>query len=70
MEDPRFAVDDISLVALVRHALRLGWTRDPFDRLLVAHSLARRAPLCTLDGRIRRNQPPLPVELAPSAPRP
>ena len=70
MEDPRFAVDDISLVALVRHALRLGWTRDPFDRLLVAHSLARRVPLCTLDGRIRRNHPLLPLEFAPSGPRP
>jgi len=47
VDDPRFSVDDIALVALVRHGLELGWTRDPFDRLLAAHSLARRVPLCS-----------------------
>ncbi len=29
MDDPRFSVDDIALVALVRHGLKLWWTRDP-----------------------------------------
>ena len=29
MEDPRFSVDDIPLVTLIRHALGLEWTRDP-----------------------------------------
>ena len=53
MEDSRFTVDDIPLVAVTRHAIKLGWTRDPFDRMLVAHSLARRVPLCTVDRRIR-----------------
>ena len=53
MEDPRFTVDDIPLVSVIRHGLKLDWTRDPFDRLLVAHSLARRVPLCTVDRRIR-----------------
>jgi hypothetical protein len=28
-------------------------TADPFDRMLVAHSLARRMPLCTVDRCIR-----------------
>lgn len=51
--DPRFSVDDVGLTALVRPGLRLAWTRDPFDRLLAAHSLARRVPLCSLDRRIR-----------------
>jgi len=51
--DPRFVVDEAPLVALVEKALSLGWTRDPFDRLLAAHSEARRIPLCTLDERIR-----------------
>lgn len=55
MEDPRFTVDDIPLATLIRHALGLTWTRDPFDRMLVAHSLARRAPLCTIDRSIRRH---------------
>ncbi|MDP2955037.1 MAG: PIN domain-containing protein [Longimicrobiales bacterium] len=52
--DPRFVVDEVPLLALVSHALPLSWTRDPFDRLLAAHSAARRAPLCTLDRRMRR----------------
>jgi PIN domain nuclease of toxin-antitoxin system len=62
--DPRFVIDEVSLVSLVRKALPLGWTRDPFDRLLTAHSLARRTPLCTLDRRIRENHPLIPRELA------
>lgn len=52
--DPRFVIDEVPLMALVSHALPLSWTRDPFDRLLAAHSAARRAPLCTLDRRMRR----------------
>jgi len=51
--DPRFVIDEVSLVALVEKALPLSWTRDPFDRLLAAHSEARRVPLCSLDRRIR-----------------
>jgi len=51
--DPRFVLDEVPLVALVEKALPLSWTRDPFDRLLAAHSEARRVPLCTLDRRIR-----------------
>jgi PIN domain nuclease of toxin-antitoxin system len=51
--DSRFVIDEVPLMALVEHALALSWTRDPFDRLLAAHSQARRAPLCTLDQRIR-----------------
>ena len=55
MEDPRFTVDDIPLVTVIRHGLGLAWTRDPFDRMLVAHSLARRTPLCTVDRHIRKH---------------
>jgi PIN domain nuclease of toxin-antitoxin system len=50
--DHRFLLDDPSLVAIVDHALSIEWTRDPFDRLLVAHSVARRIPLCTTDRTI------------------
>ncbi len=53
--DDRFLIDDAPLLGLVRQALRLGWTRDPFDRLLVAHSMARRLPLLTTDETIRRH---------------
>lgn len=51
--DPRFVLDEVPLVALVEKALPLSWTRDPFARLLAAHSEARRVPLCSLDRSIR-----------------
>lgn len=37
---------------VVRHALPLRFTRDPFDRLIVAHADLLRATLITLDGRM------------------
>jgi len=40
---------------LIWIALGLASTRDPFDRMLVAHSLARGVPLCTADREIRRH---------------
>jgi PIN domain nuclease of toxin-antitoxin system len=47
--DSRFVLDEPPLVSLVERALPLSWTRDPFDRLLAAHSTLRRLPLCTVD---------------------
>lgn len=52
--DPRFLIDEAPLVRLIEHALPLTWTRDPFDRLLAAHSSARRVALCTLDETLLR----------------
>jgi PIN domain nuclease of toxin-antitoxin system len=66
MAEPSFTVDDVPLVTIVRHALRLDWTRDPFDRLLVAHRAARRVPLCTLGRWIRAGHRALPSELESS----
>jgi PIN domain nuclease of toxin-antitoxin system len=43
------------LDALVPHAMDLSWTRDPFDRLLVATALLHQAPLVTRDTRIHAN---------------
>ena len=63
MEDPRFIVDEISVVNLVQRSLELSWTRDPFDRLIAAHSLARRLPLCSLDELILENHKYLVHEL-------
>lgn len=37
---------------IVRHALPLEFTRDPFDRLIVAHADLLNAPLVTLDERM------------------
>jgi PIN domain nuclease of toxin-antitoxin system len=62
--DPRFLLDEVPLLALIQHALPLEWTRDPFDRLLAAHSTARRTPLLTLDRRIREEHRFLVPELA------
>jgi len=45
------ATDDF--VEIARAALPLAFTRDPFDRLIVAHAVLRRATLITLDARIQ-----------------
>jgi len=64
MQDRRFVVDEVPLVSLIRRAFPLSWTRDPFDRLLAAHSSVRRVPLCTVDRLIAENHPLLPEELS------
>jgi PIN domain nuclease of toxin-antitoxin system len=38
---------------VVRHALDQQWTRDPFDRIIVGHTLASGCQLLTADERIR-----------------
>lgn len=63
-DDPRFVIDEVPLMTLVAQALPLAWTRDPFDRLLAAHSAARRTPLCTLDRRMRKEHRFVVEELA------
>ncbi len=63
--DPRFVFDEPALAALIAHALPLAWTRDPFDRLLAAHSASRRLPFCSLDRRVRTHHRFLPREMKP-----
>jgi PIN domain nuclease of toxin-antitoxin system len=63
--DSRFIVDDVPFDRMIRQALPLEWTRDPFDRILAAHSSSRRVPLCTLDRRMRRQHPLVVRELRP-----
>jgi PIN domain nuclease of toxin-antitoxin system len=36
MTDTRFILDEAPLVTVVQRALSLSWTRDPFDRIIVA----------------------------------
>lgn len=63
LNDRRFIVDEVPLLALVRQSLEVTWTRDPFDRFIVAHSMARRVPLCTTDRAIRDHHSPVVAEL-------
>lgn len=47
--DDRWTLDDPPAAAWFNRALDLGWTRDPFDRLLVAHALHRGWRFATSD---------------------
>ena len=40
---------------VVTQALKEGWTRDPFDRLIVGNAKAAGAPLVTRDERILKH---------------
>ena len=40
---------------VTKEALKLSWTRDPFDRLIVAHTKLLRCCLITKDKLIRSN---------------
>jgi PIN domain nuclease of toxin-antitoxin system len=53
--DIGLAICRIPFADVVEDALDQAWTRDPFDRLIVAHASAANAPLITKDERIRRN---------------
>jgi PIN domain nuclease of toxin-antitoxin system len=58
LRDGRWSLDDPSVHALVDHALALSWTRDPFDRLLVAHAQLRRWRLATSDELVLEHLAP------------
>ncbi len=46
---------DDPMSAVISEAMDLTWTRDPFDRMLVATAALHRAPLITSDQRIREH---------------
>ena len=48
-ENERWILDDPPAASWFTEALDLGWTRDPFDRLLVAHARLRGWRLATGD---------------------
>ena len=52
-DDSRWKLDSPSSARLFAAALDLEWTRDPFDRLLVAHARYRRWRLATGDRVLR-----------------
>ncbi len=43
------------LIGLVDFSQKIQWTRDPFDRLIVAASMYMKVPLLTSDENILRN---------------
>lgn len=51
-EDTGLSVVEEDVGDLVREAERLSWTRDPFDRLLVASAKLHEAPFITRDRTI------------------
>ncbi len=50
-------LSDAPFPAIIAHALDVTWTRDPFDRVMVATALADGARLVTSDRVIRANSP-------------
>ncbi len=50
--DDRWTMDDPSAVSWFLEAAELSWTRDPFDRLIVAHARLRGWKLATGDERL------------------
>jgi len=52
VHDDRWLVDEPPAASWFLNAAEVGWTRDPFDRLLVAHAQLRRWRLATADARI------------------
>ena len=55
VQSERWVLDDPPAAAWFTAALDLGWTRDPFDRLLVAHARLRGWRLATGDTVLRRH---------------
>lgn len=50
-------VCDASFVAVAHVAEDLAWTRDPFDRMIVAHAVLHDAQLVTKDDAMHRHYP-------------
>jgi len=64
VDDDRWLVDEPPAGSWFLRAAEVGWTRDPFDRLLVAHAQVRRWRLATADARLlERLGPTASVEL-------
>lgn len=53
--DTGIALSQNDFALITREAIGLRWTRDPFDRLIVAEAQLHAAPLITRDRNIRKN---------------
>lgn len=58
VHDPRWTVDDTPAIDWFVAAAEQSWTRDPFDRLIVAHAIVRRSRLASADERLLRHLRP------------
>lgn len=54
-KDIGLSVADVSLAKVIKIASALTWTRDPFDRMIVAHSMVANAALVSKDRLIRKH---------------
>jgi PIN domain nuclease of toxin-antitoxin system len=50
-------VADGTLTSIVRAAIEVSWTRDPFDRLIAAQAIVADVPLLTADRTILAHLP-------------
>lgn len=55
--DRRFRIDNCRIGDIVAGASELGFTRDPFDRLIAGQALARGYRLATADDRLLEHLP-------------
>lgn len=53
--DVSLALCDLPFAEIIEVARKETWTRDPFDRLIVAHARARQSPLVTRDRLITKH---------------
>jgi PIN domain nuclease of toxin-antitoxin system len=56
--DARWLHDEPPAGDWFQHAMDVGWTRDPFDRLIVAHARVRGWKLATGDDALIRHLSP------------
>jgi hypothetical protein len=57
-EDPRWRLDEPPAGSWFLKTVEMTWTRDPFDRLLVAHAGLRGWKLATSDEQILEHLAP------------
>lgn len=55
--DSKITLSQNDFALISREAMNLRWTRDPFDRLIVAEAQLHAAPLVTRDRNIHKNYP-------------
>ena len=56
-QDPRWLLDEPPAMKWFAAATDVSWTRDPFDRLIVAHARVRGWKLATSDGMLLEQLP-------------